>query len=77
MSSLEIISPSRSSKREDSTSGQTPLTKSAKINYKDTATLLVMASKRVCCSPFLPTTESDSYRERERESEIDRQRERA
>ena len=25
-----------------------------------------MASKRVGCSPFLPTTESDSYRERER-----------
>ena len=41
-----------------------------------------MASKRVGCSPFLPTTESDSYRERasfrERESvrELQTQRER-
>ena len=35
-----------------------------------------MTSKRVGCSPFLPTTESDSYIERERESESDIQRER-
>ena len=37
-----------------------------------------MSSKRVGCSPFLPTTESDSYREREsvRESKLQSVRER-
>ena len=38
--------------------------------------LLAMALKRVWCSPFLLTTESDSYSERERESESDILRER-
>ena len=64
MSSLESITSRRSSMREDSTSlaGQT---QSGKREQKDTAGLLAMASKRVRCSPFLPTMESDSYSERE------------
>ena len=65
--------------REDSTSlaGHSPLTESGKRNKEDMAGLLAMVSKRVWCSPFLPTTESDRYseRERERESESDIQRE--
>ena len=50
--------------REDSTSlsGETPLTESGKRVEEDTAGLLAIASKRV--SPFLSTTESDSYRDR-------------
>ena len=35
--------------------------------------LLAMASKRVGCSQYLPTTESDSYRERESDSYRERE----
>ena len=64
---------------EDSTSlaGKTPLTVYGKRNLKDTPGLLAMASKRVWCSSFIPTTESDSYIERERESQSYKERERA
>ena len=34
--------------------------------------LLAIASKRVGCSPFLPTTESDSDRERDSQTMTDR-----
>ena len=49
--------------REDSTSlaVETPLTESGK-RVEDTAGLLALVSK--CVSPFLPTTESVSYRDR-------------
>ena len=40
------------------------------------AGLPAMASKRVGCSPFLPTTESDSYRESESQKATDKERER-
>ena len=52
---------------EDSTSldGQTPLTVCGKRSLEDTPGFLAMASKRVWCSPFIPTTKSDSYSERE------------
>ena len=37
--------------------------------------LLEIASKRVRCSPFLPTTESDSDRERDSQKATDNDRE--
>ena len=63
------------------------LTVSGKRSLEDTPGFLVMASKRVWCSLFIPTTESDSYseresqkltykeRERERENKLPRERE--
>ena len=76
---LESISPSRSKMLEDNThlDGETPLTESGKERLVTYGWLLAMASKSVGCSPFLPTTESDSSIERERESESDIQRVRA
>ena len=41
---------------------------SAKRDLEDTVALLEKASKRVRCSPFLPTTESDNYGDREYDS---------
>ena len=78
MSSLESISPSRSSIREDSNSlaVMTLLTETGKLDYKDTSGLLAMASMSVRCSLFLPSTESDSYRESERVRKRQKKRER-
>ena len=39
------------------------------------AGLLAMASKYVWCSPFLPTTEGDSYIERVNQKATDKERE--
>ena len=57
---LESISPSRSTMLEDSTrlACEMPLTESGKARLVRYSSLLAMASKRVGCSPFLPTTES-------------------
>ena len=66
MPCLECISLSRSTMLENSTrlAGETPLTESGKVRLVRYGWLLAMASKRVGCFPFLPTTESDSYMER-------------
>ena len=74
---LESISPSRSTMLEDSIrlAGETPLTESGRGRLVRYSWLLAMASKRVGCSPFLPTTESDSYIERDRQKGTDKERE--
>ena len=77
MPHLESISPSRSTMLEDSTSlaCETPLTESGKARLVRYSSLLAMASKRVGCSPFLPTTESDSSIERDSQKATDKERE--
>ena len=62
---------------EDSTrlSGETPLTESGKARLGRYLWLLAMASKHVGCSPFLPTTESDSDIERDSQKATDKERE--
>ena len=77
MSYLESISPSRSTMLEDSTrlSGETPLTESGKARLVRYCWLLAMVSKRVGCSLYLPTTESDSYIERDSQKATDKERE--
>ena len=62
---------------EDSTrhNGETPLTESGKARLVRYGWLLAMASKRVGCSTFLPTTESDSYIERDSQKSTDKERE--
>ena len=74
---LESISPSRSIMLEDSTrlDGETPLTESGKVRLVTCGWLLALASKRVGCSLFLPTTESDSYIERDSQKATDKERE--
>ena len=71
---LESISPSRSTMLEDSTrlDGETPLTENGKARLVRYGWLLAMASKRVGCSPFLPTMESDSYIERDIQKATDK-----
>ena len=71
---LEIISPSRSTMLEDSTCHdcETPLTESGKARLVRYGWLLAMVSKRVGCSPFLPTMESDSYIERDSQKATDK-----
>ena len=73
---LESISPSRSTMLQDSTrlACEMPLTESGKARLLRYGSLLAMASKRVGCSPFLPTTESDSYIERDSQKETDIER---
>ena len=60
---------------EHSTSlaGVTPLTESGKRDLEETAGLLALASKRIRCSP---TTESDSYGERDSQKATDKERDR-
>ena len=62
---------------EDSTrlAGETPLTESGKARLVRYGWLLAMASKRVGCSPVLPTTESDCYIERDSQKATDKERE--
>ena len=62
---------------EDSThlAGETSLTESGKARLVRYGWLLAMASKRVWCSPFLPTTESNSYIERDSQKMTDKERE--
>ena len=74
---LEGVSPSRSTMLEDSTrlDGETPLTETGKARLVRYGWLLAMASKRVGCSTFLPTTESDSYIERDSQKATDKERE--
>ena len=62
---------------EDSTrlAGETPLTESGKARLVRYRWLLATASKHVVCSPFLPTTESDSYIERDSQKATDKERE--
>ena len=82
---MESASPSRTTMLEDSSNldGETPLTESGKARQVTYGWLLAMGSKRVCCSLFLPTTESDSYiqkaidKERVNERENMLQRDRA
>ena len=53
-----------------------PLTESGKARLVRYGSLLAMASKRVGCSPFLPTTESierDSQKETDKERENERE----
>ena len=59
---------------EDSThlDGETPLTESGKARLVRYGWLLAMASKRVGCSPFLPTMERDSYIERDSQKATDK-----
>ena len=61
---------------EDSTcvAGETPLTESGKARLVRYVWLLAIASKRVGCSPFLPTMESDSYIERVSQKATDKER---
>ena len=62
---------------EDSTrlAGETSLTDSGKARLVRYGWLVEMASKRVGCSPFLPTTESNSYIERDSQTTTDKERE--
>ena len=62
---------------EDSTrlAGETSLTESGKSRLVRYRWLLAMESKYVGCSPFLPTTESDSYIERDSQKATDKERE--
>ena len=62
---------------EDSTrlDGETSLTLSGKARLVRYGWLLAMVSKRVGYSPFLPTTESDSYIERDSHKATDKERE--
>ena len=71
---LEGVSPSRSTMLEDSIrlDGETPLTESGKARLVRYGWFLAMASKRVACSTFLPTTESDSYIERDGQKATDK-----
>ena len=71
---LESINRSRSTMLEDSTplDGETPLTESGKARLVRYGWLLAMASKRVGCSPFLPTMESDIYIERDSQKTTDK-----
>ena len=55
--------------------GETPLTESGKERLVTYGWLLAMASKHVGCSPFLPTTENDSYIERDSQKATDKERE--
>ena len=75
---MESISPSRSTMLEDSTSlaVDMPLTEYRKERLVRYGWLLEMASKRVGCSPFLPTNESHSFIERDTQKETDKERER-
>ena len=59
---------------EDSTrfDGETPLTESGKARLVRYGWLLPMASKRVGCSPFLPTMERDIYIERDSQKTTDK-----
>ena len=54
---------------------ETPQTQSGKARLVTYGLLLAMASKRVRCSPFLQTTESDSYIERDNHNATDKERE--
>ena len=74
---MESNSPSRSTMLEDSTrlAGETPLTESGKARLVRYGWLQAMALKRVGCSPFLPTTESDSYIARDSHKATDKERE--
>ena len=62
---------------EDSTrlACETPQTESGKASIVRYGSLLAMASKRVGCSPFLPTTESDRYKERDNQKATDKKKE--